>query len=125
MLFIVLSIEVILTYTTVDPNIPKPSRRVRDVPGGSHTDIFGNEFTEAEDALTHASPRPAPTAAVCLGNQNIPMLNRMLTLNHRLPLLLLFKRLKRRKTRGSRSLLLPSPAGVFDPLQLTLTLALP
>jgi len=34
----------------------KPSRRVRTVPGGPHTDIFAPE--DIGDALSHAPPRP-------------------------------------------------------------------
>lgn len=33
----------------------KPSRRVRTVPGGSHTDIFAYDD---DDALSHAPPKP-------------------------------------------------------------------
>ncbi|KAG7452734.1 uncharacterized protein BT62DRAFT_925275 [Guyanagaster necrorhizus] len=32
----------------------KPTRRVRTVPGGPHTDIFGNDFQDQEDALASA-----------------------------------------------------------------------
>ena len=37
----------------------KPSRRVRTVPGGPHTDIFAQE--DDGDALSHAPPKPVDT----------------------------------------------------------------
>ncbi|KAG7092218.1 hypothetical protein E1B28_008585 [Marasmius oreades] len=35
----------------------KPTRRVRDVPGGKHTDIFGEHFQNEADALANAPPK--------------------------------------------------------------------
>ncbi|KAF5365622.1 hypothetical protein D9758_003141 [Tetrapyrgos nigripes] len=37
----------------------KPSRRVRTAPGGNHTDIFGADFQETNDALSEAPPPPS------------------------------------------------------------------
>ena len=39
-----------------------PSRRVRTVPGGPHTDIFARD--DEDDALSQAPPPPAKTAEV-------------------------------------------------------------
>jgi hypothetical protein len=44
------------------PDSFKPSRRVRTVPGGSHTDIFAPE--DVGDALSHAPPMPVIDAQV-------------------------------------------------------------
>ncbi|KAK7043711.1 hypothetical protein VNI00_008323 [Paramarasmius palmivorus] len=50
----------------------KPTRRVREAPGGKHTDIFGGDFQNEGDALSQAPPRseaeipaspPLPTAS--------------------------------------------------------------
>ncbi|KAK0483398.1 hypothetical protein IW261DRAFT_945553 [Armillaria novae-zelandiae] len=42
----------------------KPTRRVRTVPGGPHTDIFGNDFQEQDDALASAPQKESQSQQV-------------------------------------------------------------
>ncbi|KIY63196.1 hypothetical protein CYLTODRAFT_382637 [Cylindrobasidium torrendii FP15055 ss-10] len=42
----------------------KPTRRVRTAPGGPHTDIFGSDFQDEEDALSRAPPSTATSPSI-------------------------------------------------------------
>ncbi|KIK63868.1 hypothetical protein GYMLUDRAFT_162876, partial [Collybiopsis luxurians FD-317 M1] len=47
--------------STTDDEIYKPSRRVRQAPGGGHTDIFGGN--DGDDALSQAPPKETESVA--------------------------------------------------------------
>ncbi|ESK88427.1 hypothetical protein Moror_14716 [Moniliophthora roreri MCA 2997] len=46
-----------LSVSESNSDVFKPTRRVREAPGGKHTDIFGDDFQDEGDALSTAPPR--------------------------------------------------------------------